>query len=92
MQQLQQAEVSKAQAAQAKNELEAYIITTQGRMADDEEVEAVTTDKQRQSFRKELSKVEDWLYDQGEHEQAPVFRFVLRSRHWSVSVNRASLP
>lgn len=86
MQQLQQAEVSKAQAAQAKNELEAYIITTQGRMADDEEVEAVTTDKQRQSFRKELSKVEDWLYDQGEHEQAPVFRFALGFLCWSASV------
>ncbi len=92
MQQLQQAEASKAQAAQAKNELEAYIISTQGRLADDEEVGAVTTDKQRRSFQNELSKVEDWLYDQGEHEQAPVFRFVLRSRHWSVSVNRASLP
>ncbi len=86
MQQLQQAEVSKAQAAQAKNELEAYIITTQGRMADDEEVEAVTTDKQRQSFRKELSKVEDWLYDQGEHEQAPVFRFEFGFLCWSASV------
>ncbi|DBA73173.1 hypothetical protein WJX79_004877 [Trebouxia sp. C0005] len=74
MQQLQQAEVSRAQAAQAKNELEAYIISTQGWLADDEGVEAVTTDKQRQSFQSELSKVEDWLYDQGEHEQAPVFR------------------
>ena len=74
MQQLQQAEVSRAQAAQAKNELEAYIISTQGRLDDDEEVQAVTTDKQRQTFKKELSKVEDWLYDQGEHEQASVFR------------------
>lgn len=81
MQQLQQAEVSKAQAAQAKNELEAYIISTQGRLTDDEEVAAVTTDKQRSSFQNELSKVEDWLYDQGEHEQAPVFRDKLSQLH-----------
>ncbi len=74
MQQLQQAEVSKAQAAQAKNELEAYIITAQGRVVDDEVVQSVTTDKQRQTFQKDLTKVEDWLYDQGEHEQASVFR------------------
>ena len=71
---MQQAEVSKAQAAQAKNELEAYIISTQGRLGDDEEVQAVTTDKQRQAFQKDLSQVEEWLYDQGEHEQASVFR------------------
>ena len=80
MQQLQQAEVSRAQAAQAKNELEAYIISTQGRLDDDEEVQAVTTDKQRQTFQKDLSKVEDWLYDQGEHEQASVFRCIPAAR------------
>lgn len=81
MQQLQQAEQSRAAAAQAKNDLEAYIISTQARLADDEEVQAVTTNKQRIAFQADLSKVEDWLYDQGEHEQAPVFRYgvVLRA-------------
>lgn len=74
MVQMQQAEMSKAQAAQAKNELEAYIISTQGRLGGDEEVQAVTTDKQREAFQTELSEVEEWLYDQGEHEQASVFR------------------
>ena len=74
MQQLQQAEQSRAAAAQAKNELEAYIISTQGRLGDDEEVQAVSSDKQRTAFHADLGKVEEWLYDQGEHEQAPVFR------------------
>lgn len=74
MQQLQQAEQSRAAAAQAKNELEAYIISTQGRLGDDEEVQAVSSDKQRRAFQADLGKVEEWLYDQGEHEQAPVFR------------------
>ena len=91
MQQLQQAEVSRAQAAQAKNELEAYIISTQGRLADDEGVEAITTDKQRQSFQSELSKVEDWLYDQVEHEQAPVFRFAFNFMHQNVCIGELSV-
>lgn len=75
MQQLQQAEQSRAAAAQAKNELEAYIISSQGRLGDDAEMQAVTTNKQRTAFQADLAKVEDWLYDQGEHEQAPVFRY-----------------
>lgn len=75
MQQLQQAEQGREAAAQAKNDLEAYIISSQGRLGDGEEVQAVTTDKQRTTFQADLSKVEDWLYDQGEHEQAPVFRY-----------------
>ena len=80
MVQMQQAELSKAQAAQAKNELEAYIISTQGRLGGDEEVQAVTTDKQREAFQTELSEVEEWLYDQGEHEQASVFRCETKRR------------
>ena len=86
MQQLQQAEQQRAAAAQAKNELEAYIISTQGRISDDEEVEAVSTDKQRNSFLTELGQVEEWLYDQGEHEQAPIFR--LRSATTSCTCYR----
>lgn len=82
---MQQAEMSKAQAAQAKNELEAYIISTQGRLGGDEEVQAVTTDKQREAFQTELSEVEEWLYDQGEHEQASVFRCVDETKQMKAS-------
>lgn len=85
MVQMQQAEMSKAQAAQAKNELEAYIISTQGRLGGDEEVQAVTTDKQREAFQTELSEVEEWLYDQGEHEQASVFRCVGETKQMKAS-------
>lgn len=92
MQQLQQAEQSRAAAAQAKNELEAYIISTQGRLGDDEEVQAVTSDKQRTAFQTDLSKVEDWLYDQGEHEQAPVFRFVNRVIHSKELLKHSAMP
>lgn len=34
----------------------------------------VTTEKQREAFRKALMEVEDWLYTDGEAEKAPVFR------------------
>lgn len=74
MDQMRQAETNRAEAAQAKNELEAYIISTQSALSGDEDVQAVTTSKQRDTFHADLTKVEEWLYDQGEHEQAPLFR------------------
>ena len=74
MDQMRQAETNRAEAAQAKNELEAYIISTQSALSGDEDIQAVTTSKQRDTFHADLSKVEEWLYDQGEHEQAPLFR------------------
>lgn len=74
LEQMQQAEQGRAEAAHAKNELEAYIISTQSRLSSDEDFEAVTTSQQRDSFHAALSEVEEWLYDQGEHEKAPLFR------------------
>lgn len=71
---MKQAEASKAQAAQAKNELEAYIISTQSALSSNEDFQVVTTEKQREAFSAALSEVEDWLYDEGQHEQAPIFR------------------
>ena len=74
LEQMQQAEQGRAEAAHAKNELEAYIISTQARLSSDEDFQAVTTLQQRESFHAALSAVEEWLYDQGEHEKAPLFR------------------
>ena len=34
----------------------------------------VTTEKQRDSFRKELAQAEDWLYEDGEAQPAAVFK------------------
>lgn len=34
----------------------------------------MTTEKQREAFRKALMEVEDWLYTDGEADKAPVFR------------------
>ena len=34
----------------------------------------VTTEKQREAFRKELAVAEDWLYEDGAAQSGPVFR------------------
>ena len=41
---------------------------------EDDAVQQVTTPKQRNEFLAALTAAEDWLYDQGEDEQASVFR------------------
>ena len=38
-------------------------------------VAQVTTEKQREAFRKELAQAEDWLYEDGAAQSAPVFRY-----------------
>ena len=35
----------------------------------------VTTEKQREAFKKELAQAEDWLYEDGEAQAAPVFKY-----------------
>ncbi|CAL8469535.1 g9076 [Coccomyxa elongata] len=73
MAQLASKDKEKQEAAAAKNDLESYIIATGGTL-DEPSIEQVTTEKQREAFRKALMEVEDWLYTDGEAEKAPVFR------------------
>ncbi|EIE21504.1 HSP70-domain-containing protein [Coccomyxa subellipsoidea C-169] len=73
MAQLAAKDGEKRDAAAAKNDLESYIIAT-GSTLDEPSIEQVTTEKQREAFRKALMEVEDWLYTDGEAEKAPVFR------------------
>lgn len=70
---LEKKEREKRDAARAKNDLESYIISTQGTL-EEEAFEAVTTPKQRAAFQKQLAAMEDWLYTEGEDEGGPVFR------------------
>ena len=75
MARLAKEEHARREASRLKNELEAYIIAFSGRLSGDEEVEKVTTEKQRSEFSDHLLKAEDWLYGDGENEQsADVFR------------------
>lgn len=69
----------KAETAQAKNNLEAYIINTRDKLEADEEIAKVTTEEQRESFLSQLTEAEDWLYDEGEGEGAPEYKKRLRA-------------
>eukprot|EP00891_Asterochloris_glomerata_P004630 jgi/Astpho2/4630/Aster-00203 len=72
---LKEREEAKHKAAMLKNELESYIISIRSKVLDeDDAVQQVTTPKQRNEFLAALTAAEDWLYDQGEDEQASVFR------------------
>uniref|UniRef100_A0A7S0Q2K2 Uncharacterized protein n=1 Tax=Coccolithus braarudii TaxID=221442 RepID=A0A7S0Q2K2_9EUKA len=51
--------------AEAKNQLESYIIDTRDKMSSDEVVEQVSTEEERDTIREEFSKMEDWLYEEG---------------------------
>ena len=37
----------------------------------------VTTEKQREAFKKELVQAEDWLYEDGAAQSGPVFRYAI---------------
>ncbi|KAK9811690.1 hypothetical protein WJX72_008444 [[Myrmecia] bisecta] len=69
----------KRDAARAKNDLEAYIITTRDKLESDDALAKVTTAAQRTAFQSQLTEMEDWLYSEGEDEKGPAFRKQLAS-------------
>ncbi len=68
-----QRDTDKRETAKAKNGFESYIISMQGQLAG-EELNGVTTQKQRTAFEKQLQAAEDWLFMEGADEPASVFR------------------
>eukprot|EP00884_Botryococcus_braunii_P010956 jgi/Botrbrau1/19862/Bobra.0549s0002.2 len=66
-------EVAKAETAAARNELEAYIISTR-EVLEEEDVAAVASADQRGTFQALLTETEDWLYTDGDSDPAPTFR------------------
>ncbi|KAK2080952.1 hypothetical protein QBZ16_000806 [Prototheca wickerhamii] len=59
-------EATKRAAAQAKNDLEGYILSAQSWLAADEDVLATSTEAEREAFAAALEAAEDWLYGEGE--------------------------
>merc|ERR1711937_378326 len=51
--------------AEAKNELESFIIDTREKLSSDENVEKISTEEERESLRGDFEKSEDWLYEEG---------------------------
>ena len=74
LQKLAAEERARGEASKQKNDLESYIISFQGRLAEDESLLAVTTEAQREAFNDALTAAEDWLYSDGESQAANVFR------------------
>ena len=65
---LQAIDDAKAKREAAKSSLESYIYASRGQMGElYEEVEAVSTEEQREAISTALEETEDWLYDEGDN-------------------------
>lgn len=63
----------------AKNEVEAYVYGTREKFYDaEEDVNAVTTEEQRDEINAALMDTEDWLYDEGEDASTKQYKAKLR--------------
>lgn len=60
--------------AELKNNLEGYIYATREKLDSSEELEKVSTSKDRQSFVEKLEEVQEWLYTDGEDATASEFQ------------------
>ena len=65
-------EAKRAQEA-AKSNLEAYIYSTRAKL-EDEDIQTVTTEEEREAFKDELMDKEDWLYMDGADSTTEVFK------------------
>eukprot|EP00775_Hariotina_reticulata_P013787 gene13787-13908_t len=72
------AETVKAATAKAKNDLEAYIISTREKLETEEGLQQVTSEESRVAFTEQLTAAEDWLYGDGETEGAEAFKSKLK--------------
>jgi hypoxia up-regulated 1 len=57
----------------AKSNLEAYIYSIREKIAEDEDIQKVTDEEQREKFSAELTDAEDWLYMDGADSSAAEF-------------------
>ncbi|XP_050731958.1 hypoxia up-regulated protein 1-like [Eriocheir sinensis] len=57
----------------ARNTLESYILDAQDKLYQ-EEYEAASTDKQREDVRQLCSQLDEWIYDEGFDQPAPVYK------------------
>lgn len=76
---LAEADALRAETHAAKNDLEAYILATGQRISSEEELQAVSTEEQREALQQGLAAAEDWLYMEGADEPATVFRWRFHS-------------
>lgn len=62
---------------ESRNALETFVYKVQDFLYNDI-VELVATESDIEKFRERLSEVSDWIYDEGEHADTPVFTSKLK--------------
>lgn len=62
---------------ESRNALETFVYKVQDFLYNDV-VELVATESDIEKFRERLSEVSDWIYDEGEHADTPVFTSKLK--------------
>ena len=70
---LRKIDEAKREQEAAKSNLEAYIYAARAKL-DEEEIQAVTTEEERESLKEELMEKEDWLYMDGAHATAKEYK------------------
>jgi len=60
--------------AELKNSLEEYIYSTKEKLDSSEDIEKVSTQEQRNSFKDKLDEAQEWLYMDGEDASAAEFQ------------------
>ena len=70
---LRKIDEAKREQEAAKSNLESYIYSTRAKL-DEDEIQAVTTEEQREALKEELMEKEDWLYMDGAHASAAEYK------------------
>ena len=70
---LRKIDEAKREQEAAKSNLEAYIYSTRAKL-DEDEIQAVTTEEEREALKEELMEKEDWLYMDGAHATAKEYK------------------
>ncbi|VDK80586.1 unnamed protein product, partial [Cylicostephanus goldi] len=68
---MQEADLHEKQKADAKNSVEEYVYDMRDKLSDS--LAEFVTEKDAEALRSQLTAVEDWLYDEGEDAEKPVY-------------------
>lgn len=71
---LNQKDAERKRTAELKNSLEEYIYSTKEKLDSSEDIEKVSTQEQRNSFKDKLDEAQEWLYMDGEDASAAEFQ------------------
>lgn len=76
---LRERDNAKRETAKARNDLESYIISTRDKLESREDLQAASTEEERDGLRSALADAEDWLYGDGDSASAAEYRAKLKA-------------